>query len=127
MDNVKHRKATSDRLRRAFKIANMQATNALPQHGSTIALWIHEMFEYFEPEIQEEIKIAKSKIHVSFDGWGFKHKKLSVVSVIIHFINKHGDMVTRLIGLPELPNHKKAGVGKWFISFAVCIQLYFFS
>jgi hypothetical protein len=38
MDNVKHRKATSDRLRRAFKIANMQATNALPQHNNTIAL-----------------------------------------------------------------------------------------
>ena len=30
IDNVKHRKATSNRLQRAFKIANMQSTNALP-------------------------------------------------------------------------------------------------
>ena len=66
----------------------MQAVNALPQHNGTIASWIHEMFEYFEPEIQEEIKTAKSKIHVSFDGWGSKHEKLSVISVVIHFINK---------------------------------------
>ena len=66
----------------------MQAVNALPQHNGTIASWIYEMFEYFEPEIQEEIKTAKSKIHVSFDGWRSKHEKLSVVNIIIHFINK---------------------------------------
>jgi hypothetical protein len=30
MDNVKHRKAASERLRRAFKIANMQSVAALP-------------------------------------------------------------------------------------------------
>jgi hypothetical protein len=126
MDNIKHRKAASTRLRRAFKIANMQAVNALPQHNSTIASWIHEMFEYFEPEIQEEIKTAKSKIHVSFDGWGSKHEKLSVVGVVVHFINKQGDMVTRLIGLPELPNHGKAGVGKCSISYIVYKQLYSF-
>jgi hypothetical protein len=38
IDNVKHRKAAFNRLRRVFKIANMQATNALPQHNNTIAL-----------------------------------------------------------------------------------------
>ena len=84
------------------------------------------MFEYFEPEIQEEIKTAKSKIHVSFDGWGSKHEKLSVVGVVVHFINKQGDMVTRLIGLLELPNHGKAGVGKCLISYIVYKQLYSF-
>jgi hypothetical protein len=84
------------------------------------------MFEYFEPEIQEEIKTAKSKIHVSFDGWGSKHEKLSVVSVIIYFINKQGDIVTRLIGLLELLNHGKAGVGKCLISYIVYKQLYSF-
>ena len=37
MDNIKHRKAASTRLRRAFKIANIQAVNALPQYNGTIA------------------------------------------------------------------------------------------
>jgi hypothetical protein len=84
------------------------------------------MFKYFEPKIQEEIKIVKSKIYVSFNGWGSKHKKLSIVGVVIYFINKQGNMVTRLIGLPELPNHGKASVGKCSISYIVYKQLYSF-
>jgi hypothetical protein len=115
MDNVKHRKAASARLKRAFKIANMQCVKALPEYHGSVASWIHEIFEYFEPEIKEEIRTALSKIHVSFDSWGSKHEKLSVVGIVIHFINNKGDMVTRLLGLPELPNHRKAGVGKWTI------------
>jgi hypothetical protein len=35
---------------------------------------------------------------------------LSVVDVVVHFINKHYENVTRLIGLPELPGHSKAGI-----------------
>jgi hypothetical protein len=77
-----------------------------------VALWINKMFEYFKPEIKEEIRTAKSKIYVLFNGWGSKHEKLSVISVVVHFINNQGDMVTCLIGLPELLNHVKAGVGK---------------
>jgi len=112
MDNIKHRKAASDRLRRAFHIANMQASAALPKHHMTVASWIDEMFATFEPEIIEEIRTAKSRIHVSFDGWGSKYEKLSVLGVVIHFVNNKYEVVTRLIGLLELPNHGKAGVGK---------------
>jgi hypothetical protein len=70
------------------------------------------MFQYFEPEIQEEVRTAKSRIHVSFDGWGSKHEKLSVVGVVIHFVNNKYEVVTRLIGLPELLGHGKSGIGK---------------
>jgi hypothetical protein len=68
-------------------------------------------FSIFEPEIVAEIKNAKSRIHCSFDGWGSKHEKLSVLGVVLHFINAKGDAVTRLIGLPELPGHGKTGIG----------------
>ena len=68
------------------------------------------MFDYFKPEIIKEIRIAKSKVSISFDGWGSKREKLSVVGVVIHVINAKGENVTRLIGLPELPGHGKAGI-----------------
>jgi hypothetical protein len=71
------------------------------------------MFAYFEPEVIEEIRNAKSRISISFDGWGSKHEKLSVVGVVVHFINERYENVTRLIGLPELPGHGKTGVGKY--------------
>ena len=74
------------------------------------------MFVHFEPEIIEEVRIAKSKISISFDGWGSKRKKLSVVGVVIYIINTKGENVTRLIGLPKLPRHRKSGISKYFYS-----------
>ncbi len=110
LDNVKHRKAASKRLKRAFKIANIQAASSIPS-STTIAGWIHELFAHFEPVIIREIANARSKISITFDGWGSKHEKISVVGVAVHFIDENYKNVTRLIGLPELPGHRKAGVG----------------
>ena len=67
MDDIKLKKAASKRLRRAFKIANIQCVNALPS-ANTIASWIEDIHTYFEPRIKEEIQQAKSKISISFDG-----------------------------------------------------------
>jgi hypothetical protein len=112
MDNIKSRKAASPRLKRAFKIANMQAANALPSSHNTTESWIDEMFYHFESEIKEEIKTAKSRIYCTFDGWGSKHEKISILGIVIHIVNCKGENVIRLIGLPELPNHRKRGIGK---------------
>ena len=110
-DNVKHRAAASTRLKRAFKIANMQALDAIPKSHATVASWIHEMHAHFEPTIIDEIKMAKSKISISFDGWGTKHEKLSVVGVVAHFVNSKYEVVSRLLGLPAPAGHGKRGVG----------------
>jgi hypothetical protein len=75
------------------------------------------MYQHFEPMIIAEISNAKSRIHVSFDGWGSKHEKISVLGVVVHFINQSYVNVTRLIALPELPNHSKTGV---------CMYIYLF-
>jgi hypothetical protein len=71
------------------------------------------MFAYFEPEVIAEIRNAKSHISISFDGWGLKHEKLSVIRVVVHFINERYENVTQLIGLPELSGYRKTGVGKY--------------
>lgn len=89
----------------------MDAAKALPASHSTIETWIHKYFEFFEPTIIEEIRHAKSKITITFDGWGSKREKISVLGVVVHFINSKYEAVTRLIGLPELPGHGKTGVG----------------
>ena len=114
MDDVKLRKAASPRLRRAFKIANKHAANALPKSSSTLATWVEDMHRYFEPTIIEEIQTARSKISISFDGWGSKREKISLVGVVAHFIDSKGRSVSRLLGMPELPGHGKAGKGTYF-------------
>lgn len=111
-DNIKHRKACSKRLKRCFQIANVQAANAIPESASTVETWIHDLYTHFEPGIRLEIVNAKSKVSITFDGWSSKHDKISVVGVVVHFINDKYEAVSRLIGLPELPGHSKTGVGK---------------
>jgi hypothetical protein len=77
------------------------------------------MYWHFEPRVIKEIRTAKSRILVSFDRWGLKHKKISVLGIVVYFINKGYKNVTRFIGLLELSKHKKTGIDK-FIS-ALCI------
>jgi len=72
------------------------------------------MFGYFKPGIIAEIAKAKSKISISFDGWGSKREKISVLRCYVHFMNSKNQNVTRLIGLPELPSHGKTGVGTFY-------------
>jgi hypothetical protein len=67
LDNVKHRKAAYIRLRRAFKIANAQAAKKIPSY-TTVGKWIYDMFTYFEPEVIKEIRTARSRISISFNG-----------------------------------------------------------
>jgi hypothetical protein len=62
----------------------------------------------------KEVRNAKSKVLISFNGWGSKRKKLSIISIIVHFINDKYKAISRLIGLPELPGHRKSGIGKSF-------------
>ena len=110
LDNVKHRKAVSKRLKRVFKIANIQASSSIPNH-KTVSTWIYELFKHFEPVIIREIANTRSKISITFDGWGSKHEKISVIGVVVYFINEYYENVMRLIGLPELPGYGKAGIG----------------
>ena len=125
MDDVKHRKAASKNLRRLFKIANIEAVNALPTSHITSEAWIGEMFNYFEPAIIQDVAEAQSRISVSFDGWGSRREKISVVAIVLHYVNKRGQIVTVLAGLPELPGHGKSGVGMYPLT-ACCILLLIF-
>jgi hypothetical protein len=68
LNNIKHRKVTSGRLAEVIKIANLQAVRAMPSSSSTLAVWIHNMFSHFEPQIITEIRTTKSRISISFDG-----------------------------------------------------------
>ena len=90
-------------------ITNIQVVSSIP--GTiTVTEWIHELFAHFESIIICEIANARSKISITFDGWGSKHEKLSVIGVIVHFINEYYKNVIYLIGLPELPGYGKASV-----------------
>jgi len=78
------------------------------------------MFKYFELEVIEEVRNAKSKVSISFDGWRSKREKLSVIGIIVHFINDKYEAVSRLIGLLELPGHRKSSVGESFFYYFKC-------
>ena len=72
------------------------------------------MFVYFEPMVIKEVYNVKSKVLILFNGWGLKREKLSVISIIVHFINNKYKAVLRLIGLSKLLGHRKSGIDKLF-------------
>ena len=78
------------------------------------------MFKHFEPEVIEEVRNAKSRISISFDGWGSKRERLSVIGVVIHFINDKYEAVSRLIGLSTLSGYRKTSVGELFFYYFKC-------
>jgi hypothetical protein len=49
---------------------------------------------------------------MSFDGWGSKHEKISVLGVVTYFINKKHKNVICLLGLPKLSKHRKTGISR---------------
>ena len=55
-----------------------------------------------------------------FNGWGLKRKKLSIVSVVVHFINNKYKAILYLIGLLKLLGHRKSGIGKLFFYYFKC-------
>jgi hypothetical protein len=78
------------------------------------------MFKHFKPEVIKEVYNAKLKISISFDRWGLKRERLSVISVIIHFINDKYKAISRLISLPTLPRHRKTSVSESFFYYFKC-------
>jgi hypothetical protein len=78
------------------------------------------MFKHFEPEVIKEVYNTKLRILILFDKWGLKRERLSVVSVVIYFINDKYKAILRLIGLPMLPRHRKTGVSELFFYYFKC-------
>jgi hypothetical protein len=69
--------------------------------GNTVKRWILEEFEKKRQEIKTELATARSRIHVSFDGWTSPNG-LALVGVIVHYLDK--DLVNRsyLIGMRRI-------------------------
>jgi hypothetical protein len=78
------------------------------------------MFKHFEPEVIKEVYNTKLRILILFNGWGLKRERLSVVSVVVYFINNKYEAILRLIGLPMLPGHGKTSVGELFFYYFKC-------
>jgi hypothetical protein len=78
------------------------------------------MFKHFKPEVIKEVYNTKLRVLILFNKWGLKRERLSVISVVIHFINNKYKAILRLIGLPKLLKHRKTGVGKLFFYYFKC-------
>ncbi|KJZ68942.1 hypothetical protein HIM_11658 [Hirsutella minnesotensis 3608] len=78
-----------------------QVSKLLPEHHSTIRLWIRDSYEGRRQAICNLIRGSKSSVHLSFDLWtasnGFHY-----VGVVGHFVDGHGKKRDVLLGLPRL-------------------------
>ena len=50
---------------------------------------------------------------MSFNKQGFKYKKISILNIIIYFINRNYKNIIRFINLLKLFEYKKTGINKY--------------
>jgi hypothetical protein len=68
---------------------------------STVRRWILEEFEKKRLQVKAELATARSRIHISFDGWTSPNG-LAIVGVVVHYLDK--DLINRsyLVGMRRI-------------------------
>jgi hypothetical protein len=68
---------------------------------ATVKRWILEKFKKKRLQVKAELATARSRIHVSFDGWTSPNG-LAIVGVVVHYLDK--DLINRsyLIGMRRI-------------------------
>jgi hypothetical protein len=67
----------------------------------TIRRWIMDEFKQQRRKIKDELKLAKSKIHISFDLWTSPNS-MAICAVVAHFIDKDLRNRSTLIGMRRI-------------------------
>jgi hypothetical protein len=59
-------------------------------------------FDYLRLIVVKELSLARSKIHLSFDGWTTKGDKRGFLSIVAHYVTGDGKLRDLPIALPQL-------------------------
>ncbi len=73
----------------------------LSSSGCTIKNWLLEEFKRKKSALKEELRISKSLIYLTFDGWIFSNK-LSFLGVVAYYMLSNGEIKASLLGLKQL-------------------------
>src|SRR6266536_6510172 len=73
----------------------------LPSSGYTIKNWLLEEFKRKKSILKEELRISKSLIYLTFNGWTSLNK-LGFLDVVVYYISLNGEIKASLLDLRQL-------------------------
>jgi hypothetical protein len=83
-------------------LANPAAAEALWVSHNSVSTFVMKLFSAIQPRVIEAIQTARSKIHISFDGWTTKGGKRGFLGIVAYFATVDGIVVDMPIDLPQL-------------------------
>jgi hypothetical protein len=98
-DNIAFHKIENVRFRELLMYLNSQAESSLPT-DKTIRNWVHQEYEAGKPAVIAVLGRAQGQVHISFDLWTSRNM-LSLVGIVVHFLDAHGKYYSFLLSLPE--------------------------
>jgi hypothetical protein len=88
--------------RKLIGLANPLAKDALWQSHNSVSRYVMRYFDYLRPIVVKELSCARSKIHLSFDGWTTKGGKRGFLGIVAYYVIGDGKLRDLPIALPQL-------------------------
>ena len=102
-DDLTFDQAASPYLKNIIVTGGPQVAKLLPS-ARTVRRWLANTYVERIPEVAASIARSLSKIYLSFDTWSSLND-LSLLGVVSHWINEHGEPTNALLGLRPLEGH----------------------
>jgi hypothetical protein len=94
-------KVESQALKDLLIYCNPRCKAALPGR-TTLKKYITSAYEQALPAVASELASASSKINLSFDLWTSPNRRLSLLGVVAHYLDKHFEPRALLLALPRM-------------------------
>jgi hypothetical protein len=88
--------------RKLIGLADPLAEDALWQSHNSVSQYVMRYFDYLRLIVVKELSRARSKIHLSFDGWTTKGGKRGFLGIVAHYVTGDGKLRDLPIALPQL-------------------------
>ncbi|THY01336.1 hypothetical protein D6D01_10368 [Aureobasidium pullulans] len=100
-DNLAFRLLESPYMQQCLTMLNpaVESRGCLPSH-STLRRWISQVYNSHVGIITEQLRLATSSIHFSFDLWTSRNVK-ALCGINVHFADEYGNLKTFLLALPQ--------------------------
>jgi hypothetical protein len=86
MEQIPLYKVDSEYVRDAFMYANPRCNTAIPTRN-TMKRYIDSAYDGALTTVKSELRLATTKINLSFDLWTSPNRRLSLLSVVTHYLN----------------------------------------
>ncbi|KAM0692508.1 hypothetical protein Q7P36_007062 [Cladosporium allicinum] len=84
---------------------------------TTLKRYLSTAYEHALPVVKAELASARTKINLSFDLWTSPNRRLSLLGVVAHYLDRRFTPRSILLGLPRMTgSHTAASLSKQLVS-----------